>query len=363
MSSPPLLVAPRPPSTESSRPLVARAVPRRGVDDSWRQWIAENLLRDCTPESMVDTMTANGVDEEAARAAIVGMNGDPVFLAARKHQQVQRKLESVMENLQSLWASDPQYGQIERRARVDRDEFVERYVRGCRPVILTDSAKDWPALQRWTPESFRERFGAHMVQVQSNRDADPLFESNKAAHRTVVRFSEFVDRVLAGGPTNDYYLTANNEVLRQPPFNELLHEVGTLPDLCDRNALARGASLWFGPAGTLTSLHHDELMLFHTQVTGRKRWRFVSPLEFPNLYNFNLYYSPVSIAHPDLSRFPRFANATVIETVLEPGETIFLPLAWWHEVTSLETSITLSYSNLNIPNEFKYSNAKITNWT
>jgi hypothetical protein len=37
---------------------------------------------------------------------------------------------------------------------------------------------------------------------------------------------------------------------------------------------------------------------FHTQVVGRKRWRFVSPL----LYNRNNVFSPVDLERPDLHR-------------------------------------------------------------
>jgi ribosomal protein L16 Arg81 hydroxylase len=69
-------------------------------------------------------------------------------------------------------------------------------------------------------------------------------------------------------------------------------------------------------------------MLFHTQIVGRKRWRFVSPLETPRLYNYYDVYSPVDIDRPDLYRYPDFAKVTVLDVVVEPGETMFLPLGW-----------------------------------
>ena len=44
-----------------SRP--AAVSPRRPpLDDGWRQWVAENRLRGCTPESMLATMTGSGLD-------------------------------------------------------------------------------------------------------------------------------------------------------------------------------------------------------------------------------------------------------------------------------------------------------------
>ena len=334
----------------------------RPVDAEWRQWIAENRLRNCTPESMVGTMVANGFDARECATEIAAMEQNPAYLAALKHQQLQRKLESVLENLQRLWASDPDYALVEKRALVPADEFVERYVRGCRPVVLTDLATDWPAMRRWSPQDLKQRFGHLEVEIQAGRDNDAKYEENKLALRCTQRLGDFVDRVLSGGPTNDYYMTANNEALRQPGFAPLLADIGTLPSYCDASQLQRLSSFWFGPAGTVTPLHHDTLMLLHTQIVGRKRWRFISPLETPKLYNHNGVFSPVNVDRPDLARYPLFAQAKVVEVVVEPGETVFLPLGWWHQVTSLDVSLSFSYSNLAVPNDFSYQNPSIHNW-
>lgn len=311
---------------------------------------------------MLGTMTAAGLDRQASARAIAQIEDDPSFLAARKHQQLQRKLESVLSNLQLLWSSDPSYAHIEKRSGMSADEFVARYVRGCRPVVLTDLARDWPAMQRWSPQDLKTRFGHLEVEIQAQRNADPQYEQNKLNLRRVARLSDFVDQVLTGGPTNDYYMTANNEVLRRPEFAPLLADIGTLPPYCDATQLQRLSSFWFGPAGTVTPLHHDTLMLLHTQIVGRKRWRFVSPLETPKLYNHNGVFSPIDVDRPDLERYPLFAQARVIEVIVEPGETIYLPLAWWHQVTSLDVSLSFSFSNLAVPNQFNYENPSILNW-
>jgi ribosomal protein L16 Arg81 hydroxylase len=52
----------------------------------------------------------------------------------------------------------------------------------------------------------------------------------------------------------------------------------------------------------------------------------------------------------------------VLEVVVEPGETVFLPLAWWHQVTSLDVSLSFSFTNLALPNHFSYENPSILNW-
>lgn len=348
--------APAAVSTSDLRP------PGRPVDAGWRQWIAENRLRRCTPESMQQTMTAAGIDPSQSAAAIAAMEQDPAFLAARRIQQLQRKLESVLGNLQKLWELEPGYDRVEKRSHVPPDEFVRRYVIGCRPLVLTEQARDWPARTRWSPQDLKARFGHLDVEIQAERNANPRYEEDKLSHRRQVRLADFVDQVLAGGATNDYYMTANNEALRRPEFAPLLQDIGTLPEVCDRDQLAQRSSFWFGPAGTTTPLHHDTLMLFHTQIVGRKRWRFISPLQTPRLYNYNGVFSPVDIDRPDLARYPDYAQATVLEVVCEPGETVFLPLGWWHQVTSLDVSLSFSYSNLALPNHYSYDNPDIRNW-
>ena len=303
---------------------------------------------------MLQVVERAGYPRAEGERAIAALDGSPAFAAALGLQQKHRKLEAVALNLQRLWESDPAYGTVEKRACMSDDEFADRYVRGCRPVVLTGHTTDWAAMQRWSSDDLKRRFGHLDVDIQAERNGDPGYEQNKLLRTRQTNLGAFVDQVVRGGATNDYYLTANNEVLRRPEFAPLLDDIGSLPPLCDRAQLADRSSFWFGPAGTITPLHHDTLMLFHTQVVGRKRWRFVSPLEWCRVYNSRNVFSDVDLERPDLARFPAFEHAKVLEVVVEPGETMFLPLGWWHQVTSLDMSLSFSYSCLAMPNQFEY---------
>ncbi len=233
------------------------------LDATWRRWIADNALRRCSPESMLATVTAAGIDPAQASGFIGALAHDPTFGAAERMRDRHERFARTMAHVQSLRESAPGYDHVEKRSRVSRDEFIERYVRGCRPVVLTDLTRDWPAMQRWSFAEFKRRFGSLTVQVQAGRESDADFEINKVRHRRETNFAAFVDRILTSGDTNDEYLTANNELLRRPEFAGLLDEVGSLPDFCDSAAFKHSAFLWVGPAGTRTPLHHDTLMLLH----------------------------------------------------------------------------------------------------
>lgn len=324
------------------------------LDDGWRQWLAENALLGNSQDSMLAKIREAGIDPAQASGYLATLTRDPLYRAGEKMRDRYTRFGRAMLNVQAVRESDPHYTHVEKRSRVSRDEFIERYVRGCRPVVLTDLAHDWPALKRWSFEEFKRRYGKTTVQVQAGRDADADYEVNKVRLRRDVNFGEFLDRVAASGPTNDEYLTASNELLRRPEFMGLLDDIGSLPDFCNRPAMSRSASLWVGPAGTKTPLHHDTLMLLHTQIVGRKRWRFVSPLSGPRVYNDFDVYSPVDFENLDLARFPEASKIKVLDVVVEPGETMFLPLAWWHQVTSLDRCISLSFTNLDVPNEFDF---------
>jgi Cupin-like domain len=323
------------------------------VDASWLDWVAENRLLGCDAAGMVDAMVGRGVSLDDAMAAIRQVERAPGFGAAERIAQRLRKLESLLDNQHRVATLAPGAHAIERRATIGRDDWLMNFVAASRPLVLTGMAADWPALGRWTPQHLREHYGDVRVEVQSGRTSDPEFERNKLLLRREMTVAELVERV-QDGSGNDLYLTANNQALKRPGLAPLLADIGSLPNWVDRAALPDAALLWFGAAGTLTPLHHDTLMLLHTQVVGRKRWRLASPLQTHCLYNTRSVFSPVDLSAPDLERFPKVADVQVLDVVVGPGETLFVPLGWWHQVEALDLSLSISFTNLDVPNHFSW---------
>ncbi len=332
------------------------------ISREWTLWVSENLLRDCDPASMLETMTAAGVAEKVAIRCIQMVSLSPILEAARRHQQMTHKLESMMLNQCKLQQFDPAFSIIERRSGLTAQELFEDYFLANRPVIVTDMADQWPGLRQWSPAYLKQKFGNVEVEVQQGRSNDKNYEQNKMQLRQKMTLGAFVDRVESAGASNDFYLTANNEALKTGPLMKLFDDIGPLPPYLAPDTLRQNTFLWFGPTGTVTPLHHDTIHLFHLQVVGRKRWRFISPLQTPLVYNYTGVFSQVDLETPDLNRFPLFAQATIIDAVVEPGEAIFLPLAWWHHVRSLDTCISLSFSNLRLPGEFEFRNPSNPHW-
>ena len=102
--------------------------------------------------------------------------------------------------------------------------------------------------------------------------------------------------------------------------------------------------IWLGTAIT-TPTHLDEWNNIGCVVTGRRRFNLFPPEQIVNLYIGPLDFAPtgapmslVRLHAPDFERFPRFrqALAAAVTAVLEPGDAIFIPPLWWHNVESLE---------------------------
>jgi len=264
------------------------------------------------------------------------------------------KREWLLETLERQRALAPVAVGIERRAGLGTDEFLERYYAVNRPVILTGEMADWPALTRWTPDYLKARLGARPIEYQGGRAANERFEMDKDAHRRQQPFDAFMDQILRPGAGNDAYITAYNSD-RNAETLALLHEdMGFLGKFLDPSAQHPNGMMWIGPAGTVTSLHHDLTNNFIAQVVGRKRLKILPAAEVGKLYNSRHVFSDIpDVEAPDLDlvRHPRLAEARAYEVVLEPGEIIFMPLAWWHQVKSLDFSVTVTYTNFLWPND------------
>jgi hypothetical protein len=112
---------------------------------------------------------------------------------------------------------------------------------------------------------------------------------------------------------------------------------------------SRSAALWFGPKGAVSPLH----LVFMSQVVGRKRVKMISSEALHLVFDFESFFSEVDAEEPDLERYPRFAEAEIIDVVLEPGEALLIAVGWWHHVRSLDISISVSLTNFLFPNDFE----------
>ncbi|MDB5703646.1 MAG: cupin-like protein [Sphingomonas bacterium] len=103
-------------------------------------------------------------------------------------------------------------------------------------------------------------------------------------------------------------------------------------------------SIWIGNR-TTASAHYDMSNNMACCMVGRRRFSLFPPEQVHNLYPGPLEPTPggqvvsmVDFGAPDLDRYPRFLEALEAGQVaeLEPGDLLFYPALWWHQVEALD---------------------------
>jgi hypothetical protein len=244
---------------------------------------------------------------------------------------------------------------VERRSKLSEEEFFDRYYAANIPVVVTDALEPWPPTRRWTPSAWKEQFGDTIVEVSRDREADPFFEPNYKAHCSTMRLGDFCDQILTTESTNDFYLVANNGLTQRPGLEPLLDDMRPTHAYLDDRRDSRCISIWLGPRGTVTPLHHDTANVLFCQVFGRKRILLFPSCElFLTHDTHHAVHSAMDPEHPDLDSYPQFADVRRMAVELSPGEGLFIPVGWWHHVRALDVSISVSFTNFRRPNHFDW---------
>lgn len=98
--------------------------------------------------------------------------------------------------------------------------------------------------------------------------------------------------------------------------------------------------IWIGNSSRV-SAHYDGSSNIAAVVAGTRRFILFPPEQAENLYvgpfDFTMAGQPTSMVDldaPDLARYPRFERAIGAMQVadLAPGDALFVPSFWWHEV-------------------------------
>lgn len=234
--------------------------------------------------------------------------------------------------------------------KVLRDEIIPR----DRPAVLKGFVGQWPIVRvaAQSPEALleyvRARDPGHPLRIMVGRPEIKGFyfyrddmsglnfeyqqQSLHAALAAILacRAREDVPAIYSGARSVERY------------FPQIGRE-NTLGMLAEMGKTA-WSYVWLGNAVTAAT-HYDNMEGINCTVIGRKRFTFFPPDQLANLYVGPLELSPggqptsmVRMSAPDLERYPRFTQAlAAAETAeLEPGDAVFIPSLWWHNVEALE---------------------------
>jgi hypothetical protein len=243
--------------------------------------------------------------------------------------------------------------EIERSSMPSAPDFVERYVHKRHPVVITglfagqevdsvrsvdDAARTWGSVHLQVQEEYASAEGARQDPVaMSLREYVALSRSNPETRLCCTEY-DTPARVLASfrlPAVCELATSATDEVFDLPK------KYGDL-DLMTNTFVAN--------AGNVAHLHFDgdqREVLLH-QVYGRKRILLFPPSAATHLQTLDGPFSRPSLAGVYPERMSHDEQRDLVEhaggweTVLEPGETIYIPMLMWHHVEYLDDAMSFN---------------------
>lgn len=301
----------------------------RALDAQWGVWVAEELLDETPEPEIVAALVANGLDPERAAAEVAAIRASPGFVVAARGRRADRQAVLLRRLLHDHALLAP--AEVESMPLDDVDARLASARADHRPAVLRGLARDWPAVKDWTLDALRQRVGHVEVEACFGRggEAEPDRFFTRLGRRTTL--AEVLDAVEAGSG-DDVYLIANNAA-----FPALAAQL--LPDLRPpalvSGDLPRTTRFWLG-ADTFTRLHCDDVDLLFVQILGAKSWWLASPAHGALLTHLLGYYPQFDLRSPP-------PDVAVRRCVLRPGDALFLPAGWWHQVVATGPSVSTSF--------------------
>ena len=307
----------------------------------WQDWVTDNALQGATIAELIQALVEEGLEQEFALAEVTRLLNSGPFRAAIKwrRQALRYKKVNSLKLALHRWHGPPQ---IERRHSLSLDNLRCFYLRAGQPVILTDVLNQSPAISKWTDQYLKDKVGQLTVTCCRGRESAENPCRDIKRFLTEMSFADFVDEIQETPETNDFYLVGNNNFIKQEGADILFRDIDRrLNRYLHKGMKPQYSSFWYGPKGTVTDLHYDPVCVLYGQFRGRKRFRLLSPYNAIALLEAQGNYSPV-----DLDDAAQRMGDLVYDVVLHPGELLLLPAGWWHQVTALDVSISIGFTNL-----------------
>ena len=261
----------------------------------------------------------------------------PEQLLAKKQAREQKdaqvrgvtSIDAMRNAIKQASRSLPLITEVPRVGRFDAAGFRALAAQGL-PFLMKGQALRWP-LCNLPPSILRERYSHVPVRARVGDYINTAFAADRAMQDMSMR--EYLDLVERGTHALPPYL--GNMELRE--LNRLCH----WPGYFDKMGPPR---FWIGPARTVTPLHCDYDDNIFAQIWGSKRIFLAPPHHdeflYPRAANPLLFGSPFDPEAPDFDTFPLARQAAMTELIVHPGDMLYVPAGWYHQVRALSFSLS-----------------------
>jgi hypothetical protein len=224
------------------------------------------------------------------------------------------------------------------------------------PVILKGLVKDWPLVKAGQQSSNNV-----MEQLELNYSQRPMLvykgspeiKARFGYDKFCTGFNYSSERTTIPEVFNTIRSQLDQEQHEYLYINSLRFDEG-FPPLYASNSLAFKhpefehnqpiAKIWLGTE-SVAAAHFDQPKNIACCVLGKRRFTLFAPDQVDNLYPGPLTPTPggqvvtlADLSKPDFTRFPRLKTALENAYIadLEPGDGLYYPSMWWHEVEAFD---------------------------
>lgn len=237
---------------------------------------------------------------------------------------------------------------LEKHTSLPASTFENKYLKNKDPVIITN-ALNWDALKKWSPDFLKATYVDKDISLTVMAP-----EINMPGNELKLKFTQAVDLICNNSDEGKKYYMMQRSIYDE--FPELVKDI-EIPIYADKSK-EHVINFWFGEKGINTKPHYDYSNNFLVQVVGKKRVRLFSPKNTPHMYPYSMYdcVTMDGVSHPavqasqiadidkiDHNKFSDFKLSKCFEAILEPGDLLFIPAGWWHEVKSLDVSMSVNF--------------------
>lgn len=228
--------------------------------------------------------------------------------------------------------------EIERVKTISKKDFIQKYYKPQKPVVIENLIDDWPAYSKWSLDYIKEVSGELTVPLYDDRPVN--YQDGFNEPHAEMKMSAYVD-LLKSEPTKYRIFLWN--VLKEIPH---LQQDFSFPDIGLR-LMKKLPMLFFGGKDSHTFMHFDidlaDILHFHFE--GRKQC-----ILYPQSENKFLYKIPHSLItredidfiNPDFEKWPALKNAKGFIANLKHGNILYMPQGYWHYMKYLTPGFSMS---------------------
>ena len=226
------------------------------------------------------------------------------------------------------------------------------------PMIIRDYAKSWPVI--YEGKSFSD-----IANSNSNNECivplemggnymSPSFKRIFVEFREFASFLDLNERNIEVNDTHEHFYLAQHD-LSNPELkflnDHIIEPAGLIKHI--GKGMIQNSNIWMGLKGVSSPCHFDPFHNIKVQVKGEKRIVLYPPVVAKYLYlaTGTLQNNSTTVPNGDPSDenlyevYPllKEANKHKVETILQPGDALYIPYKYFHFVYSKTNTLSVNW--------------------